>query len=172
MSNELRQYIKKEMDLRNMRQVDIAKKGRISTAVLSRFLSGERDTVGEKFCIGIARAFKVAPEPIFRMAGILPGAAGKPGLRDQIIDGIRYLNDTNLVKVLEYVEMIKLMQANDEKIREHEKKELREAIDNATPEVRFSLLTYATEQIEQPPPGAPKSRSLATQLGLLSQDQN
>ena len=64
------QWLLDEITDRRLSYVEVAKRGNISHARISQVISGE--SPGEKFCQGIARAFDLPVDYVFRLAGILP----------------------------------------------------------------------------------------------------
>ncbi len=64
-------WINEQLDQREWRPADLARVGNINTGLLSRIISGSR-SAGPQTCIAIAQAFKLPPEQVFRIAGILP----------------------------------------------------------------------------------------------------
>lgn len=59
-----------------MSQSDLAHLCGVTSAQISRIISGERKP-GEKTLLGIAKAFKISPEIVFEKAGILPPSSEK-----------------------------------------------------------------------------------------------
>lgn len=50
---------------------EAARRGEISPSMLDKVINGHANA-GPEFCRGIARAFKLPPEEVFRRAGLLP----------------------------------------------------------------------------------------------------
>ena len=65
------EWLAVELEKRNMRQVELARKSGVAPAQISRILSGQRGAEG-KTLRAIARALKMAPEDVFRAAGLMP----------------------------------------------------------------------------------------------------
>ncbi len=57
--------------MRNWSQADLARHSKVSPPQITRIMSGERN-VGNDALLGIAKALKLSPTFVFRMAGILP----------------------------------------------------------------------------------------------------
>lgn len=74
---EFAEWLKKEMEKRGLRQVDLARRTGIGTGQISRILNMERG-VGPESAVAIARALKIPPETVFRKAGLLPPAPDEP----------------------------------------------------------------------------------------------
>ena len=64
-------WIQEQMEQRKWEQSDLARESGITSAQISRILSGARNA-GPDACTAIARAFRLPPEEVFRAAGILP----------------------------------------------------------------------------------------------------
>lgn len=63
-------WLQREMDRRRMTQADLARASGLSTAAISRIISGVR-RVGPSACRAIARALNLPEESVFRRAGLL-----------------------------------------------------------------------------------------------------
>lgn len=70
---EFTDWIEAQLRIRDWNPADLARKSGITPPHVSRVLSGSRG-VGGDFCLGIARAFQMPPEEVFRLAGLLPPA--------------------------------------------------------------------------------------------------
>jgi len=64
-------WLDTELDKRNLNRSQLARKAGISHASLSIIYSGDRNP-GVEVCTAIANALKLPPEPVYRMAGLLP----------------------------------------------------------------------------------------------------
>lgn len=142
----LAEFIERRMVEEGMRPADVARAGDIPPAQLSRFLSGDRG-FGEKFLWGIARAFNEPLEKIYRLAGWLPPVPGDAKLLQEIREVLNHLEDHHLSEILDYANMRYRKQLAEQEAAEREKKRLREAIENASPEERANLLAYAAEEV-------------------------
>jgi len=67
-------WLNEEMALRGWNQAELARKAGVSRAAISNILSSMR-TPGPDLCGAIAQAFQIAPEVVFRKAGLLPESA-------------------------------------------------------------------------------------------------
>jgi len=65
------EWLKDEIQQRGWTDGETARKSEIAGATLSKILNLQAQP-GVDFCNGIARAFKVPPEDVFRRAGLLP----------------------------------------------------------------------------------------------------
>ena len=64
------EFVNSEMQSREWSRADLSRKSGIAAPQITRVLNREQNP-GELFCKGIARAFNVPEEDIFRRAGIL-----------------------------------------------------------------------------------------------------
>lgn len=64
-------WLQRELNKRGWDQAELARRGDITAAHISRIVSGLRQP-GPDFCKGVARALRVPPERVFRLAGLLP----------------------------------------------------------------------------------------------------
>ena len=69
--NKFAEWLQYELDDRGWSQADLSRFSNVTTGAISRVMSGTRNP-GTDFCISIARALKVEPESVFRIAGLLP----------------------------------------------------------------------------------------------------
>lgn len=65
------QWLLEELEKRDMNQSDLARASNITTAQISRIISGRRG-VGEQALTAIAHALRLPPDMVFEKAGILP----------------------------------------------------------------------------------------------------
>ncbi len=79
MDNVLVDWITKETENRGWSMRELARRANLSHATISNVLSQQRRP-GWDFCVGIAQAFQVPPETVFRKAGLLPS---KPETSEQ-----------------------------------------------------------------------------------------
>ncbi len=66
-------WLDKQLKLLDLSQADLSRTTGITTAHMSRLISGQRKP-GNDAILSIARALKIPPEDVFRAAGILPPA--------------------------------------------------------------------------------------------------
>jgi transcriptional regulator with XRE-family HTH domain len=71
MKQSFSDWLLNELQSREMSQADLARLSGVTTAQISRIISGGRKP-GDVALNGIARAFKMPPEKIFELAGLLP----------------------------------------------------------------------------------------------------
>ena len=70
-------WLMQELRSRNMSQSDLSRSSNITTAQISRIISGQRNP-GQDTLSAIAKAFKLPPEFVFEKAGILPPSVEDP----------------------------------------------------------------------------------------------
>ncbi|MHB9132901.1 MAG: helix-turn-helix domain-containing protein [Armatimonadota bacterium] len=66
-------WLAEELRQRRWDQLEIRRQGGLTSAQISRIISGERKP-GPTACVVIARALGLPPEEVFRRAGLLPPA--------------------------------------------------------------------------------------------------
>ena len=74
-------WLQSELDKRNWRPTDLAKRSRISDAAVSRILRGERNADTETL-LSFANVFQISPLTIFRKAGLLPEGEDESNFSD------------------------------------------------------------------------------------------
>lgn len=73
-----------ELKLRGWDQAELARRSGVTTAQISRIITGERKT-GPEVSRKIARALHLPPEEVFRQAGLLPRQSlQSPGLEELV----------------------------------------------------------------------------------------
>lgn len=80
------EWLLEQMDSLRLSQADLARKSGLTTAAISRILTGSRDA-GPDACRAIARALDLPEELVFRQAGLLSPetpAADAPNLAEWI----------------------------------------------------------------------------------------
>lgn len=87
------EWLKTELSERGWDQAELAQRSGISTTQISRLMNKARSP-GPEACLGIARAFRVPAEDVFRRAGLLPqlvaGNEQSQAIRD-LGEMLRYL---------------------------------------------------------------------------------
>jgi transcriptional regulator with XRE-family HTH domain len=98
------EWLASELEKRDMRQVDLAKKSGVATAQISRILSGQRGTES-KTLLAIAKALSLPPEQVYRAAGILPPAINIDEDMERILHETEKLPKADREEVLAYIRM-------------------------------------------------------------------
>jgi transcriptional regulator with XRE-family HTH domain len=97
------EWLEQELESRRWRQADLAQEMGSSEGMVSMVLRGERKP-GPDFCNGIARAFGVPPETVFRMAGLLPALPEEDDeLARQLVENFKRLPIEQRREILSYV---------------------------------------------------------------------
>lgn len=66
-------WLGQELERRGWSRSEAARRGEISPSSLDKVMGGFGNP-GTRFCRGIARAFQISPEEVYRLAGLLPAA--------------------------------------------------------------------------------------------------
>lgn len=96
-------WLLKQLRKENWSQADLARASGLTTAAISKYVSGripDKDALRE-----IARAFKLPPETVFRAAGILPQQSEESELSKELQYFVEQLPMEIQEEVLEYVKM-------------------------------------------------------------------
>jgi transcriptional regulator with XRE-family HTH domain len=96
------EWIEQELESREWRQANLARVMGASEGMVSMVLRGERKP-GPDFCNGIAKAFGIPPEEVFRMAGLLPALPEQDDeLARQLVESFKLLPIEKRREVLSY----------------------------------------------------------------------
>lgn len=83
-------WLETELNKRDWRLADLARRANLDTGSISRILSGARKP-GPEVCVAIARALNHPPEKIFRLAGLLPTDPGMDTEEKELLHLFRQL---------------------------------------------------------------------------------
>lgn len=98
MGSTFADWLQEEMDGRELSQADLVRLSGISNAQVSRIVRGER-LPGTEALVGIARALKLPPTQVFRVAGILPRSNdADPGV-EAIMHDLHGMSATQLEEI-------------------------------------------------------------------------
>lgn len=97
------EYLESNLRQRGWTQADLARKSGLDSSLVSNFFAGRRN-VGAASAVSIARAFNVAPEIVFRKAGLLPNVPESTAEEEQLLYLFRQLSDYDREAVLNFVE--------------------------------------------------------------------
>lgn len=75
------QWLRNEIDRREMSQIDLSRKTGVSATQIARILSGERG-MGIETLVAISTALNISPITIIRKAGILPEGGENASFED------------------------------------------------------------------------------------------
>jgi transcriptional regulator with XRE-family HTH domain len=106
-------WLLEELDQRNMSQADLARACDITTAQISRIVSGERNA-GTKSLTNIAQALKLPVDFVFEQAGLLPPNSDLSCTQRTLINFAKGLPDSDLELAIVLLE--KLESRKDKKI--------------------------------------------------------
>lgn len=96
---EFATWLQQEMTQRNWDQAELARRSGVTTAQVSRVMTGDR-RAGPTFCRKIARALHLSPEEVFRQAGLLPPERSKPDGADELLHLYMELGEADQTRLL------------------------------------------------------------------------
>jgi len=114
MKNTFPAWLQNELDKRGMTQAELARRSGITSAQISRILSGSRGAEG-KTLVGIAKAFKLPPQIVYQAAGFLPPELDPDSLTsraDHLIS--TYKREETKQKAIEYLEYLAVQEEKGE----------------------------------------------------------
>lgn len=114
MAKEFTEWLDSELAVREWTRAELARRAKINESSLSLIYSGGREP-GPKVCDGIARAFKMPADIVYRMAGILPVKPSDDETVSEITHIYHNLNDVNKEDLLDYARMRLSKQEREEK---------------------------------------------------------
>lgn len=97
------EYLESNLRQRGWTQADLARKSGLDSSLVSNFFAGRRN-VGAASAVSIARAFNVAPEIVFRKAGLLPNVPESTAEEEQLLYLFRQMTPEQRRDVLEYAD--------------------------------------------------------------------
>lgn len=97
------EYLESNLRQRGWTQADLARKSGLDSSLVSNFFAGRRN-VGAASAVSIARAFNVAPEIVFRKAGLLPNVPESTAEEEQLLYLFRQMTPDQRRDVLEYAD--------------------------------------------------------------------
>lgn len=97
------EYLLTEMEKRGWKQSDLARHAGLDSGLINNYISGRRN-IGATSALAIAKAFKVAPEIVFRKAGLLPNVPESTAEEEQLLYLFRQLSNYDREAVLNFVE--------------------------------------------------------------------
>jgi transcriptional regulator with XRE-family HTH domain len=89
-SQELTEWLKQEAERRGWSFREIARRGGLSSGAISNVMTGNA-LAGWDLCVGIAQALDVAPEVVFRKAGLLPSLPPAVEQEQEVVGILRNL---------------------------------------------------------------------------------
>lgn len=97
------QWLKQELNKRGMTQAELSRRSGISPGHITKVLNGERG-LGEQALRGIADAFHVPPDIVFRKAGLLPELPVNDEMKEELIFLFDMLPDREKLIILRQVQ--------------------------------------------------------------------
>ncbi len=83
-NGDFAEWLQDEMDKRGWSQAELVRRSRVNSGLLSQVLSRKRRP-GSKFCLGVAKAFKIDDSIVMLKAGLI---SEKPNNNDEVITRI------------------------------------------------------------------------------------
>lgn len=111
-------WLENEMHTRNITQSELARRAGVTRAAINGVLSSARGP-GVELCQGIAKAFKIPPEEVYRAAGILPPVPKE----DEDLSKINHLYHTlkersSKSRALEFLEFLTQQEEKNDRKRQ------------------------------------------------------
>ena len=97
--NTFSEWVKNQIKSRYWTSNELARQSGISPACISMVMTGQRNP-GEKFCCGVAAAFNLLPEQVFRKAGLLPPRPQADDQLNKLIAIYHVLNEDDQIFLL------------------------------------------------------------------------
>lgn len=107
------EWLTSELQKRDWTAADLARNARISKGSISNIVSGARQP-GKDVCEGIANAFKIPPEIVYRRAGLLPPLSNNSENKEELLHLFDMMDEDNREDTMDYARM-KLQQQEREK---------------------------------------------------------
>jgi len=101
---EFGNWVVQELEVRGMSQADLARAAHVTRTAISDVVNGRRNP-GKDLAQGIARAFDLPPEQVFREAGLLPPALEVDEEIERIVHEASKLNEQDKAEVLAFIRM-------------------------------------------------------------------
>jgi transcriptional regulator with XRE-family HTH domain len=98
-------WLKEEARARNWSLRELARRASVSHGIVSAVAAGQRQPTWD-FCVALARAFHLAPEDVFRRAGLLapPLSAGR--VREELLEFIDVLTEEDQRIILQVAQRL------------------------------------------------------------------
>ena len=101
---EFSEWLQNEMDNRGLSQNKVAKMAGISQGAIAHIINGRRNP-GVDVCEGIAYAFKLPPEYVFRKAGLLPPVRDRNPTDDELLYLFDQLSENEQDDILGWIRL-------------------------------------------------------------------
>jgi transcriptional regulator with XRE-family HTH domain len=168
-SNSFVDWIIEKEKERGWEDSQLAAQAGLSPSIVSMVISSRERKPGVKFCRGIARAFKLPPEIVFRKAGILPEL---PDFENDPISAeigafVQRLSLARKKQVLDFVRFVYQASEADKKVATDQEARLLAAVEKMTVQERENAIRYLLElaraELTGPPVGNSKKLPLRTE---------
>lgn len=105
-TREFPEWLQEQLNNREWSQADLSRKTKLSTAAISRIMSGFRRPDPDSI-VKIAKALKLPPETVYRAAGMLPlGRQGDPSTLEEIEHKFALLSEEAQQQALDYLNFL------------------------------------------------------------------
>lgn len=101
--NKFGKWLAEELEKRKMSQSDLSRASNITTAQISRIITGQRNA-GEQALIAVAHALRLPPEFVFEKAGILPPKPELTPIKRKLLHLAEGLPDSDIELALSILE--------------------------------------------------------------------
>jgi len=98
-------WIVDEVERRGWSYSELARRAEVSTAQVSDVVN-LKSNPGDKFCLGVARAFRMSPSEVFRLAGRLPSIPAEIEREKELIYKVRKLRGAAREQVFDFVDYL------------------------------------------------------------------
>ena len=98
------EWLQAEMTQRDLSQSELARLAGVTRSAINGVLSGSRGP-GHDLCSGIARAFKLPPEAVYRAAGLLPPVAERRAKLEELALVAGDLDDDEIEDLIDIAKM-------------------------------------------------------------------
>lgn len=115
-----KEWLESELETRDWSMADLARYAGVARGSVANVLRGDRNP-GKDFCDGVAKAFKIAPEIVYRRAGILPPEPKQNEKRQELIHLYEMMSEDNQDDQLAYARMKLQMQEREDKNKKNGK---------------------------------------------------
>lgn len=95
------EWLRSKLSETGITQAELSRRSGVSQGHITKVLNGDRG-LGEQALKGIAEAFNVPPEEVFRAAGILPKVPQTTAQEEQLLFMFRQMNDKQRQDILDY----------------------------------------------------------------------
>jgi transcriptional regulator with XRE-family HTH domain len=106
------EFIVEEVNKRDWSYSKLARLSGMSSAQVSDVVN-LKSNPGEKFCRGVARAFNISPDIVFRKAGLLPDIPAREETEQNLLYRIRQLDPEGRERVAEFLEYLDYQKRSD-----------------------------------------------------------